>query len=245
MGEVFFSIIIPTFNSGKTIRHAIESILDQTFSNFEVLIQDGCSGDDTLTIINSIKDERIRMESISDSGIYDAMNKATFRSKGKWLYYLGSDDRLYSPETLSKVKTAIETHPESLFFYGDVFTSENVIQSYADYNFEKLLEINICHQAIFYSSALMKVAVYDLRFSLMADWDMNLKLFNRKNAPFYLNFPVSYYNLEGASTRWYKLTEYKNHFSNKRKMLLQYGGIGRFLHHYKKRLFGSGRSEKQ
>ena len=70
-----FSIIIPTYDSGNLIATAIESILKQTYRDFEVLIIDGLSSDRTLDVCNSFNDDRIKILSEKDAGIYDAMNK--------------------------------------------------------------------------------------------------------------------------------------------------------------------------
>ena len=71
------SIIIPSFNAGSFVRSCLDSIGAQTFNNYEVLIVDGLSTDDTLQVIQSYtqSDSRIRCVSEKDSGTYDAMNK--------------------------------------------------------------------------------------------------------------------------------------------------------------------------
>ena len=91
------SIILPTFNCDKVIRHCIESIVGQEFHDWELLVMDGMSRDGTLEIVRqySSKDSRIRVYSEPDNGIYDAMNKGIDKSQGEWLYFMGSDDSLF------------------------------------------------------------------------------------------------------------------------------------------------------
>src|SRR2546422_844446 len=105
-----FSIILPTFNSAAQIATALESILNQTFNDFEILVLDGCSGDNTIEIAKSYKDTRIRIWSEKDEGIYDAMNKGIEKATGKWLYFLGSDDELYNNAILEKVFHKVNTY---------------------------------------------------------------------------------------------------------------------------------------
>src|ERR1035441_6988489 len=101
------SIVIPTFNSGATIEHCLTSIACQTFSDCEIIIQDGGSTDNTIDLVrdwekaNAGVDVKLRQE--KDTGIYDAMNKAVLRASGEWLYFLGSDDELHDPHVLERV----------------------------------------------------------------------------------------------------------------------------------------------
>ena len=116
----FFSIIIPTFNSAKTLNSAIESVLNQSFDKYEILIIDRVSCDETLKIAQSFNDERIRILSDMDKGIYDAMNKGIKLAKGEWVYFLGSDDRFYDETILDKVSLYKSF---SKIIYGNVLIS--------------------------------------------------------------------------------------------------------------------------
>ena len=90
------SIIIATFNSEKTLRKALESVYTQDFQDWECVVVDGASTDETLDIVKEYvaKDSRFRYISEPDKGIYDAFNKGWRQAKGEWIHYLGSDDRL-------------------------------------------------------------------------------------------------------------------------------------------------------
>src|SRR5246127_4505724 len=111
--EPSFSVIIPTYNSAKTISQSIQSVLRQSFTGYEVLIIDGASTDDTLAITSAFNSERIKTISEKDRGVYDAMNKGIKLAKGQWLYFLGSDDALYDDSVLEKIKGLILRHPAS------------------------------------------------------------------------------------------------------------------------------------
>ena len=82
----FFSIIVVSFNAGQTISNTINSILSQTFHDYEIVVKDGLSKDDTLKCIP--KSEKIRVYSQDDCGIYDAMNQAIDLSTGKYVCFL-------------------------------------------------------------------------------------------------------------------------------------------------------------
>ena len=96
MKEPVVSIIIATFNADKTIGRALLSVENQSFQEWECIVVDGFSQDNTMDIVRGYasQNERIRFLSEKDKGIYDAFNKGWRIAKGEWIYYLGSDDWL-------------------------------------------------------------------------------------------------------------------------------------------------------
>ncbi len=221
----FFSIIIPSFNAEDVIGNAIESILCQTYKDFEILVIDGLSTDNTVTILNRFQDPRLQVYCEKDNGIYDAMNKGIKKSQGSWLLFLGADDALYEEDTLRRIALMITKYPETRFVYGDVFTSGNYVRRYNKYNYYKLLHVCICHQSIIYHRSLFNDCLYDEAYKICADWDFNLKVFRNKNRPKYISRPLANFSLTGASQNWSKHPEYLQHFSNKRKLILKHRGI--------------------
>ena len=177
MDRPVFSIIVPTFNSAATMEVCIKSIMDQTFPAFEVLIMDGGSSDNTVAIAGGFADERIKIVSENDKGIYDAMNKGILRSAGNWLYFLGSDDSLYDKETLRKVAAVIEEGNADVV-YGNVFRTGQQCVYDGEFTIEKIYRRNICHQAIFlHRTVFDKTGLFDLNYKSNADYDHNLKWF--------------------------------------------------------------------
>ncbi|MDI9880068.1 glycosyltransferase family 2 protein [Flectobacillus longus] len=90
------SIITATFNSGRTLEKSILSVINQGYSNFEYVIIDGGSKDNTLSIIEKYEDKITYWLSEPDKGIYDAWNKGVKKATGDWILFLGSDDYLTS-----------------------------------------------------------------------------------------------------------------------------------------------------
>jgi len=173
-----FSIVIPTFNSEATLHKCITSIITQTFSDYEVLIIDGVSTDNTLSILNSFSEPRIKILSELDNGIYDAMNKGIKLAKGRWIYFLGSDDFIYSQDVLMLINN-IASRTNQYVIYGNVMC-DNVGSNGKIYDgifsLEKLLHRNICHQSIFYRNEIFhKIGSYNIEYVVNADWDFNLK----------------------------------------------------------------------
>ena len=97
------SIIMPSYNTGRFIRETIESVLAQTYSNWELIIVDDCSTDNTDEVVKDfLVDERIfYIKNDVNSGAAVSRNRALQEAKGKWIAFLDSDD-LWTPEKLEK-----------------------------------------------------------------------------------------------------------------------------------------------
>lgn len=101
--EDLVSIIMPSYNTAKFISETIESVLAQTYTNWELIIVDDCSTDDTDAVIRPyLADDRIRyIKNEKNSGAAVSRNRALREAKGKWIAFLDSDD-LWLPEKLEK-----------------------------------------------------------------------------------------------------------------------------------------------
>lgn len=173
----FFSIILPTFNSSKTLRECIDSILLQSNHDFEIVLMDGVSTDETLVIAKGFQDERIKIYSETDKGIYDAMNKGIQKSSGKWLYFIGSDDTLYDDRVLEDVYQTI-TQKDIDVLYGNVLMMRSGVINDGEFDYNKIQIAPICHQAIFYKRTVFEFfGNYNLEYKVFADSDFNLKWF--------------------------------------------------------------------
>ncbi len=97
------SIITVVYNSKNNISKTIESVINQTYKNYEYIIIDGGSTNGTLDIINDYSASISKIISESDKGIYDAMNKEINFAIGDWVYFLNSGDVFFSNETIKKI----------------------------------------------------------------------------------------------------------------------------------------------
>ena len=88
----YLSVVIPLFNKEKQIKRTIDSILNQAFSDFELIIINDGSTDASLKIVSGIKDERIRIINQSNSGVSVARNRGISESQGEYLFFLDADD---------------------------------------------------------------------------------------------------------------------------------------------------------
>jgi glycosyltransferase involved in cell wall biosynthesis len=117
----FFSIILPTFNRAKLIARAIKSIVAQTFTNWEVIIVDDGSRDDTFEIIRpfALQDERIRYHYARNRGLAMARNIGIQMSRGTYITFLDSDDE-YLSEHLQIRAEYFSDHPRVELLHGRV-----------------------------------------------------------------------------------------------------------------------------
>jgi glycosyltransferase involved in cell wall biosynthesis len=204
MPNPFFSIVIPTFNSARTLQNALDSLYHQDMTDYEILIIDGQSRDNTLEIIskNAATKPSIKFLSEKDDGVYDAFNKGLQIASGEWMYFLGSDDHMHDSTVLRKVYEKIQKQPCDLI-YGNVLFPNSKRPYDGPFSKEKLLRRNISHQAIFYKKNIFhRIGVFNTRYKIMADWEFNLRCFFHQGfSEVYLDLTVSDFALEGLSTQ--------------------------------------------
>ncbi|ASJ11442.1 glycosyltransferase [Thermococcus thioreducens] len=121
--EPLVSIIIPTYNREKLLERAINSVLNQTFDNFEILIVDGARRKDTEDLVRSFGDGRLRYISQRGEGIANARNIGVKKAKGKLIAFLDDDDS-WEPEKLERQIQELKNLPES---YGVIYTAFNYL----------------------------------------------------------------------------------------------------------------------
>lgn len=117
------SIVTATYNSSETMRDTFNSILAQTYSNYELIVIDGGSTDETVSIIKEYEprfEGRMRWVSEHDGGIYDAMNKGIDMATGDVVGLLNSDDYFSSPDVLGLIAEEYIKNPDFDAVYGDV-----------------------------------------------------------------------------------------------------------------------------
>lgn len=185
-GAPMLSVVVPTFRCADVLPIALASLAGQRERNFEVVVSDGAAPDDSSReVAERFRDllPALTVLSRPDRGVYDAINLALPHVRGRWMYVLGSDDRLHDPEVLEHVLGVLATTRAALV-YGDVrvLGSNLMVADGARYGgpftLARLFRQNICQQAIFYRRDLFDhIGGFDLRFRLWADWDFALRAF--------------------------------------------------------------------
>ncbi|QDO93683.1 glycosyltransferase [Formosa sediminum] len=204
LNHPFFSIIIPTYNSSEVLEVAINSIIKQTYKNYEIVIIDGGSNDGTLDLLKNYVlkyPNSIRFKSEKDKGIYDAMNKGINFSEGEWLFFLGSDDYFYSATVFQELHSFIKNNPCEVV-YGDINGVRFNGRRSGNFSLTDLITRNLCHQGIFFNKKVFsKIGVFDLKYKAHADWDHNMRwFFNPKINKKYIPLIISEYADGGFSS---------------------------------------------
>jgi glycosyltransferase involved in cell wall biosynthesis len=121
--DPLISVVIPTYNSEKSISYCLNSVLSQTYNNLEVIIVDDCSTDNTVTLINRHPDPRVRCIVLEkNSGAQAARNKGIIEAKADWIAFQDSDDE-WIPDKLEKQVAALANvhYDPWVIIYANVF----------------------------------------------------------------------------------------------------------------------------
>ncbi len=184
------SIITATFNSGSTVRDTLESVMRQTFGDWELIVKDGGSTDNTLAVCRDIADlaeGRVRIISSPDRGIYDAMNQGIALSQGDIVGILNSDDFYADENVLKDIVDAFEMS-EVDCVYGDlVFVAHDdtskIIRTWKGSQYTQGCFQQGWHPAhpTFYAKKelFQKFGPFDISFDVSADFELMLRFLEK------------------------------------------------------------------
>ena len=172
------SVIIPVLNGVRTLGDCLQSLIRQTFRSFEVVLVDGNSTDGSQELAKRLLTESHNtfvLESKPDSGVYEAMNRGIELAKGEWLYFLGSDDQLFSPTALEEIEPHLKEAGMDLLL-ARVTTDEQPASGAKAVDVHYFKKSNVCHQGILYRRKLFRaLGNYNPRYRVYADWDFNFR----------------------------------------------------------------------
>ncbi len=166
------SVIVVALNAGDELRATVKSIVTQTFKDVEIIVKDGGSTDGSLHKLPA--DERIRLISTPDKGIYDAMNQALEEARGDYVLFLNCGDYLYDETALEKAMSHIDG--PNLLIYGDIYdrSSRSRIASNPDIDEFALFRNVPCHQACIYDRQVLRMHPFITKYRVRADYEQFL-----------------------------------------------------------------------
>lgn len=212
---MFFSIITVCFNSEKTIERTIQSVLSQSFGNYEYIIIDGASSDKTLEIVDKYRSEfsHIKVVSEPDAGIYNAMNKGIIMADGDYIGIINSDD-WYEKDTLQMVYDSIcsASNPENSLFSGwlNLHFSDNLYKTIPScyerlHKFSKKCRMGLHHPSTFVPAKIYKtIGLFDEKLKLYADCEFVNRCFRLNCSFIFINNVLANMSDGGASKQFSK-----------------------------------------
>ncbi|MBI1781721.1 MAG: glycosyltransferase family 2 protein, partial [Sphingobacteriales bacterium] len=176
MEQPLFTVATISYNSGKWIRQTIESVLASGYTDFEYLISDDCSGDDSWDIIQTYRDPRIKAwRNTQNIGEYPNRNKVLKEAKGKFILYIDGDDLLYKDALEDYARFAV-AFPKAkgiwgvypVYFDFVVFPYLFNPQELTALNFLSLYPVTVVGftDSVFEVASLKEIGGFDGRFAI-------------------------------------------------------------------------------
>jgi glycosyltransferase involved in cell wall biosynthesis len=201
------SVIIPTYNCAKYLSDSIESVLNQTYHDFEIVIIDDGSVDETCEVVQkyiSNHPNKIRYFYQENKGTSEAKNKGIKEALGEYIFHLDADDEM-APGALEKCVNAVK-NSEAEWCITDVLLIKNdkketkITKMPQNNYFINILKDDFIWRAPFFKkSVLYEIGLYDKMLYIREDWDLKIRLIREKKRFVYLNSPIYIYKLREKS----------------------------------------------
>ncbi|MBD1847853.1 glycosyltransferase [Cyanobacteria bacterium FACHB-63] len=180
------SVIIPVLNGEKTIQETIQSVLNQTLTDLEVIVINDGSQDSTLSVVSRITDPRVKVFCYKNAGLSTSRNRGIAHATGEYVSFLDADD-LWTPDKLKAQYEALQANPQAAVAYswvdyidetGKFFYPGNHITANG-YIYERMLLHNLLENGsnpLVRKQAFAEVGDFDPTLTSAEDWDMWLRL---------------------------------------------------------------------
>lgn len=211
--QPFFTIITVCWNSAKTIERTIKSVLAQKLCDYEYIIVDGGSTDNTLNIIRRYEQQfngRLKYKSEPDKGIYDAFNKGISQATGKYVWLVNSDDYI-EEGALQKLYNTVKEYNEGdepiisaimncvnekgEFLYQVKSSPEKVVAAYRNNTMGTIHPATIVPKRIYDI-----VGLYDINYKIIGDIDWFKRAYKANMPIVFANYVVTNFMTGGVST---------------------------------------------
>ena len=233
--EPKFSIITITFNASSVIEPTLRSVKEQSYRNFEYLLIDGASTDDTVAKAKASGIEFAHIVSERDKGLYDAMNKGIKLAKGDYLCFLNAGDAFHAPDTLEKIAAIAASYDElPHVLYGETaevdelrhFVRMRRLQAPEKLTWKSFRHgMLVCHQAFYARRDI--VPLYDMQYRLSADVDWCIKIMKQSSNLVNVHQTVVDYLQNGISLQYHRASLMERF----RIMCRHYGVLSTVAHH--------------
>jgi len=217
------SVIVPTYNRANLIGEAIDSVLSQTFGDFELIVVDNYSTDNTESVVKSYLDKRIRYYKNHNHGLVSvSRNFGIEKSGGEYIAFLDDDD-LWLPQKLEKQLLLMDSHRELGLVYSDrhsIDSNGNLVgetcfrsvKPFRGHVFNELIVVNFIPQltVLVRRQVLDMVGAFNLKYKIAQDYDLWLRIAVRYPIDF-TEEPLAEYRIHGGSISGdHRLSIYEN-----------------------------------
>lgn len=197
------SIITINYNNLEGLKRTVESVLNQTWQEFEYIIIDGGSIDGSKAYLESQNDKIDCWVSERDLGIYNAMNKGIVKATGEYLLFLNSGDHFYSSKVLKKYYNLIGEYDLIYFNLKIIADKKEFINEYPDQlSFSYFVKYTLPHPSTFIKRNLFeKVGLYKEDFKIVSDWKFFIDSVCRYNSKYlHVDKILATFYLDGISS---------------------------------------------
>ena len=211
-----YSIITICLNESNRISKTINSVLNQSFNDYEYIIQDGGSSDGTREVVEKMttNNNKVKLFSIKDAGLYDAMNKAVQNATGDYIVFLNAGDTFYNEDTLKTVNIYIHKNSGKDIYYGDAMIAfpdgteraqtNAQIEADLENDYEGMMyeaKFGVIHQAVFARKETLTTHSFDTAFKLRAELNWYYDCILEGYAFSKMDFLVCKYDSDGLSNK--------------------------------------------
>lgn len=196
------SIITINYNQAAGLESTIQSVINQSYKNYEFIVIDGGSQDGSNEVISRYKKHISYVVSEKDKGIYDAQNKGIEQATGNYLLFLNAGDSLFDTTVLEQVCSTANN--EDLIYGNVALCLNNEVTQHLTQapklSPQFLFFDSVCHQSIFFKSSLFKkYGHYNLNYKIAADYDFIFKLICDGISQKHVNITIANYDTGGLS----------------------------------------------
>lgn len=197
------SVILPTYNRAATIERAIDSVLNQTYSDIEVIVVDDGSSDNTGEIIQGIRDERLRyIKNTENKGACAARNIGIISAKGEYIAFQDSDDIWHRDKLEKQLKVIQITNADVVFCKRNIVKKSGIYKDYLrqkeGFISEKESVLKIGTQVIFGKTSIFKEISFDERLPRLQDCEILYRIHERYTIYCEDKVLVDYYDSDDA-----------------------------------------------
>ena len=198
------TVIAINYNHNEGLIKTIESIINQTRTDFEFIIIDRGSNDESLSTIKKYDKHINYWVSEKDKGVYDAMNKGIQLAQGRFINFMNSGDYYFTNTILEEIHHKFKSDVGVLYgdsFYFNESGYDRIEKAPSKLSFSHFVNSGINHQASFIKRDLFfKYFMYNLEYKISSDWEFFIYVLCKKNEPYeYLQKTICYYDFSGIS----------------------------------------------